>query len=190
MNTLTQLHRAAANAMWPILQTRKWRDHTRKRAISPTGNPRSHTSNTSTIPGPTPTIELLEQAPYQRALATSDETHLTLGIAIELTYADHCLALARIPHAAAADYEDALDGSTRVPFLWHRRDGYTRNPELPRGAATALRALAAAATITVLTPEQDAAIIAARREGDPISLNAVLAAMQRAGLDNTGISRV
>ena len=178
----TQLLRAVSNALWPLLQRRRWEPHKVKRSISPTGAPRGHSYNHGSIPGPEPTVEIISSDPYLYAIATSEDTRLKMGLAIHLTRADCYAALARIDHACAADYEEALDNRRiEVPFHHDRRDQYTRNPALHRRAALALLAVAHAARLERLTAAQDAAVIDARRAGDVISLNAVLAAIQGAG---------
>lgn len=178
----TQLLRAVANVMWPYLQRRRWTPHKVKRSISPTGAPRGHSYNRGSIPGPEPTIEIISSEPYLSAIATSEDTRLSVSLAISLTRADCYAALARVSHAAAAEYEEALDDrKIEAPYHFDRRDLYTRNPALPRQASTALLAVANACRLERLTDAQDAAVIEARRAGDPISLNAVLAAIQGAG---------
>lgn len=180
MSDNTQLLRAVSNAMWPKLRRRHWEVERKTRAISPTGAPRSaNYSGGGHIPGPEPTIELLEHTRYLEATATSQETRLGYGIGIELTYVAHCAALATISHAAAAEYEEALDDRTlRVysPFTW-KGSHYRRNELLTRRAAHALQAVAAAATITVLTPEQDAELLS----GGGMRAMEVFAAVERAG---------
>lgn len=154
---LQQLHCAVANALWPKLRKRRWEPYKFKEAISPIGNPRGYGYNTGSIPGPEPTVEVLINDPYIEATATSNETRLGYGIVIELTRANAHRALANLPAAHQAEYEEALD----IPALKlqrafvYRNKRYYRNETLTRKASQALLAVASAAKIRRLTPEQD-----------------------------------
>jgi len=117
--THERILKAAANALWPLLQTRRWTPHTVKRAISPTGNPRNNTHPTGGNPNySSPTIEVLSHEPYLRAIATRDQTHLGYGLAIEITRAHALDALSVCSHAELAEYDEALTFANRQPYLW------------------------------------------------------------------------
>jgi len=175
----TQLHRAVANALWPALRRRHWEVARKTRAISPTGNPRGHNYAPGQIPGPEPTIEVLDHIRYLEATATSTETRLGYGLGIELTRVDAYAALARTSHAAAAEYEEALDlPALRLqrPFIW-KGTHYRRNEQLSRRAAVALQAVAAAANVRILTVEEDADLL----DSHEIRALEVFVAVERAG---------
>lgn len=156
------IRRAVSNALWPALRKRRWQDAKKTRAIHPTGAPRSYTYNgAARIQGPEPTIEVLDHIYYLEATAHSSETRLGYGIAIELTRVAAHQALAQVSAAAAAEYDEALDDRTlrfQHPFIW-KGDHYRRNDKLTRRAAIALQAVAAAATVRALTPEEDATLL-------------------------------
>lgn len=172
-----QTLRAACNALWPLLRKRHWETAKKTRAISPTGNPRGHNYAPGQIPGPEPTIEVIDHIRYLEATAHSTETRLGYGIAIELTRVDAERALSLMPAAAAAEYDEALHNRElrfQHPFTWET-DRYRRNRALPRRAAIALQAVAAAATVRILTPEENAALI----DDGGINAQAVFAAVDR-----------
>lgn len=174
----TQLHRAVANALWPALRRRHWEVARKTRAISPTGNPRGHNYAPGQIPGPEPTVEVLDHIRYLEATATSAETRLGCAVGVELTYVDACAALARLSHAAVAEYDEALDVIAlrfQRPFVW-KGTHYRRNDQLKRRAAIALQAVAAAATIRILTVEEDASL----NDDHGINADEVFVAAERA----------
>lgn len=181
MTDPTQLTRAVANALWRYLRKRHWKPATTARSLSPTGAPRSHHySGGGHIPGPEPTIEILDYDPYLRVIATADETRLGHGLAIHLTRRNTDRALSALLPEQIADYEEALNNpqlKIQKPFTW-KGDRYRRNELLTRPAARALEAVAAAADITPLTPEQEASLT----EDDQMRPNEVFAAIQRSNV--------
>lgn len=181
--TQERILKAAANALWPLLQTRRWTPHTIKRAISPTGNPRNNTHPTGGNPNTSsPTIEVLSHEPYLRAIATRDQTHLGYGLAIEITRAHALDALRVCSHAELAEYDEALTFANRQPYLWDGveqawRRNYRDEYHTPR-AQHALLTLTSAATIEPLTAEQEAELY---DDGEPIELVAVQRALRDGG---------
>ena len=172
-----QLLRATCNAIWPLLRKRHWETAKKTRAISPTGNPRGHNYAPGQIPGPEPTLEVIDHIHYLEATAHSTETRLGYGIAIELTRVDAERALSLMPAAAAAEYDEALHNRElrfQHPFVW-KGDRYRRNDKLPKRAAQALQAVAAEASLRVLTPEEDAALL----DDGGIHADAVFASVER-----------
>ena len=152
-----QILRAAANALWPKLRKRRWEPYKATHTIHPTGNPRGHSYNSGTIPGPEPTLDVILNDPYIEATATSDDTRLGIGLAIELTRANAYAALSALPVSHQADYEEALDLPAlkmQRPFIY-RNGRYTRNETLTKRAALALLAVASAAKVERLTEQQD-----------------------------------
>ncbi len=156
--TNLQLLRACSNALWPKLRKRRWEPYKATHTIHPTGNPRGHHyAPPGTIPGPEPTLDVILNDPYIEATATSDDTRLGYGLAIELTRANAYRALSNLPASHQADYEAALDLPAlklQRPFIY-RNGRYTRNETLTKRAALALLAVASAATIQRLTEQQD-----------------------------------
>lgn len=152
-----QTLRAACNALWPALRKRHWRSAKQSRAISPTGNPRGHNYAPGQIPGPEPTIEILEHTYYLRAIADTTETRLGHGIGIHLDRVAANRALSACTPAQAAEYDEALDQHDlkfQVPFVW-KGDRYRRNDKLTRRAAIALQSVLASALIRPLTTEEE-----------------------------------
>lgn len=175
--TNLQLLRCVSNALWPKLRKRRWEAYTESRAISPTGNPRGHNYAPGAIPGPEPTIEVYQHIHYIWAVALPHETRLGHGIYTRLTRTAAYAALARLPAATAADYEEALDDETlrfQYPFVW-KGAHYRRNDALTRRAAIALQAVAVAATTRPTTDEENARVL----EETNINALEVFAAVER-----------
>lgn len=159
--TNLQLLRACSNALWPKLRKRRWESRTTSRAISPTGNPRGHNYAPGAIPGPEPTVEILEHTYITWAVALPHETRLGHGIYVRLTRTLAYDALARLTPATAAAFEDALDDQElrfQHPFIW-KGDRYRRNDKLTRRAAIALQAVAATAFVRETTDEENARVL-------------------------------
>lgn len=74
-----------------------------------------------------------------------------------------------------------MDDGPTTPFHWDGEAGYRRNPALSEELAALLQRIARAATTRLLTEAEDAALIEYRAARDDVSLNAVLAALERAG---------
>lgn len=190
----TQLHRAVANVLWPYLRTYEdgqdgWSPYRETRAIHPTGNPRGHNYNSGTIPGPTPTVELLGIKYGIITTLHSNDWPGRHAYRIYLWRDDHDARLARLNAATIADYELALEHSTaRKPFtLETNEDGTKRlarnrhDGTITNLTAAALEAIAAAATLKELPPEIERQINAAKLGDGDISLNTILASLERAG---------
>ena len=188
-----QLLRAVANTLWWHLQRDAWVDILETRAISPTGNPRGYSPRpASRMPGPqlngealTPTVEVITRTPLIRANLWSEDWPGHTAWRILLARPDADRALSRLPAAAIAEYELALEHATcRKPFTVatdeHGERYLTRNRNdgtITHLVAAALEAIARTAELRRIPPEVEAALL-----GDSdISLNAINAALQRAG---------
>lgn len=189
-----QLHRAVANALWPYLRIYEdgetgWSPWRETRAIHPTGNPPGHRYAPGQIPGPEPTTELLGIRWGIITTLHSTDWPGRRAYRITLWRDDHDARLARLPAAAIADYQAALEHSgARKPFqLATTEDGtkrLTRNRNdgtITHLVAAALEAIADAATLRLIPPEVERQIFDAMLSDADISLTATLAALERAG---------
>lgn len=181
----TQLLRAVANALWPYLKANAWSPHRQVRAISATGNPRSHNySGGGHIPGPTPTVELLSVTWQIRTWLWSDQWPGRQCYALELLRLGYDTAISNLPHAAIAEYEVALEHATcRRPFRTELgQDGnrrLTRNRDdaaITVLVASALEAIALRADFELIPDYVERALI----EDSEISLERVHVALERA----------
>lgn len=175
----TQLYRAVANTLWSYLKAGAWSPHRQVRAISATGNPRAHTYAPGSIPGPTPTVELLSITWQIRTWLWSDQWPGRRCYAIELQRAAYDAALSNLPHAAIAELDAAYETSVRRPFrLDTEADGskiLTRNREadsITNLVSGALEAIARRAHVELIPDHVERALI----EDDEISLVKVRAA--------------
>lgn len=184
MTDPTQLTRAVANTLWWYLQRAAWVDILETRAISPTGNPRSHNyAGGGHIPSPEPTIEVLSRTPTIRTNLWSDDWPGGEAWRILLTRPNADQALSLLPAAAIADYQLALEHATcRKPFTVetdeHGQRTLTRNrhePALTHLAAEALQAVARAADLNLIPAEIEDALLT----DSDISLDAIRAARFR-----------
>lgn len=189
------LLRATANALWWYLQRDAWVDILETRAISPTGNPRGHTSRPAGhMPGPTldgealtPTVEIISRTPLIRATLYSQDWPGATAWRIILTRPDADQALSLLPAAAIAEYELALEHATcRRPFVVatdeHGGKSLTRNRNdfaITHLTAEALQAVARAATLNLIPPEVEDALLT----DTDISLDLVELAVGRGALD-------
>jgi len=188
-----QLTRAVANTLWWHLQGNVWPAALETRAISPTGAPRSASYNSAgRMPGPqldgealTPTVEVISRTPLIRANLWSDDWPGRTAWRILLARPDADRALSRMPAAAIAEYESALEHATcRKPFTIERDengDAYlTRNRHdgtITHLTAAALEAIARVADLHRIPPHVEDALIT----DSDISLDAIRAALQLAG---------
>lgn len=184
----TQLTRAVANTLWWYLQRDAWVDILETRAISPTGNPRSHNyTGGGHIPSPEPTIEVLSRTPTIRTNLWSEDWPGGEAWRILLTRPNADQALSSLPAAAIADYQLALEHATcRKPFVVATDDNgakyLTRNRNdfaITHLAAEALQAVARAADLNLIPAEVEDALLT----DSDISLDAIRAARYRAEPD-------
>lgn len=172
-----QLLRACANALWPYLKAEAWSPHRQVRALSPTGNPRSHSYNGGgNIPGPTPTIELLSITWQIRTWLWSDQWPGHACYAIELQRHAYNAAVSNLPHDAIAELEAAYRTPVRRPFRVDTSpDGtryLTRNREagvISHLVVAALESIARRAHFEIIPEYVERALI----EDDEINLEQV-----------------
>lgn len=188
-----QLARAIANTVWPYLRARDehgddtgWGTYRETRALSPTGNPKSYTySGAGHIAGPEPTVELISITHLIVTYLWREDWPGDAAYRIVLERDATRRRISMLNANTIADYEAALEHATcRKPFTVatdeHGERYLTRNRNdgtITHLVAAALEAIARTAELRRIPPEVEAALL-----GDSdISLNAINAALQRAG---------
>jgi len=195
------LHRATSNALWlPLRRALQdgWPIHTDWESHDPRGNPRSNNGFGATgIPGPLPTYTpLTDKGRIHGRLAPDQWPSNGLILNTRLTQPDYEMLHAQLDMTEMYEWAAAhIHSNARVPFLQDtNRHG---NPTLRRNhdpgalitplVADFLEALAAVAQVTLLTPEQDAALEAALLTDDdapdPMRPTEAFAVAQRSGIE-------
>lgn len=183
----TQLLRAIANTLWPYLRARDedgdesgWTAYRETRALSPTGNPRSHSySSAGHIAGPQPTTEVISVTFMIITYLWSGDWPGRAAYRIELEREDVRRRVSGLNAATIADYETALEhASCRKPFTVEVENGVrrlTRNRHdgtITHLTVAALEAIAKAADLQRIPSDVEAALLT----DSDISLNAIRAA--------------
>lgn len=185
----TQHHRAVANTLWPYLKAGDhggWKQYRETRLITPTGN--SHSGGYSSAhqtENPSTYIEVISRT--YKIITTLWGDDWPGGTSWRLTLDKHHAdaAISRLNANTIAEYELALEHSNcRKPFqLATNEEGrkyLTRNRNdgaITNLAAAALEAIARATEMKLIPQDVEAALLT----DSDIDLNAIRAAMQRAG---------
>lgn len=161
-----QLHRAIANALWPHLKADAWTQHRVTRDLSPTGAPRRGWSSTPATPGPTPTLEVITVTWLMRVTVWSWEWPGGASWRVTLDRVNAVASLAQLPYQTIFALESAYHASTcRKPFSVERNEHGARtlvrnrhDGAITQDVATALEAVASAATLRAIPPEVEARV--------------------------------
>lgn len=170
----TQLLRAVSNTLWPYLRARDedgedtgWTAYRETRALSPTGNPRSHSySGAGHIAGPQPTVEVISVTFMIITYLWSGDWPGRAAYRIELEREAARRRVSGLNAATIADYETALEhASCRKPFTVEVENGVrrlTRNRHdgtITHLTAAALEAIAATAVLEPIQPEIESQLL-------------------------------
>lgn len=192
-----QLLRAVSNALWRPLRTaiinEAWPQGTEYTVNDPTGNPTTGLHSTaSNPPGPIPRVEPINDQGRIHARLPAETWPGNNELAIRLDEGPTTAVLETLNHRTRREFTLAMHYSTaKQPFVLERnRHGnltLRRNVD-PAGlitlaVAATLEGIAALAHTEVITPELEAALIGEDDIVATIDAAAVLATLQRSGVE-------